>query len=84
MEPFDLSGKTYLVTGASSGIGRACAEMMARLGATIVATGRRADALAETCAALGASSLAPSSSSCPTVGPTNLWGSFSRRGAGRR
>ena len=52
MEPFDLSGKTYLVTGASSGIGRACAEMMARLGATVVATGRRADALAETCAAL--------------------------------
>ena len=53
MEPFDLSGKTYLVTGASSGIGRACAEMMARLGATVVATGRRADALAQTCAALG-------------------------------
>ena len=32
MEPFDLSGKTYLVTGASSGIGRACAALFLERG----------------------------------------------------
>ena len=42
---FDLSGKRILVTGASSGIGRACAIMAAQLGASVILTGRRADAL---------------------------------------
>lgn len=38
--PFSLQGKTVLVTGASSGIGRAIATACSRMGATIVATGR--------------------------------------------
>lgn len=38
--PFTLEGKTILVTGASSGIGRAIATACSRMGATIVATGR--------------------------------------------
>ena len=38
--PFSLQGKTVLVTGASSGIGRAIASACSRMGATIVATGR--------------------------------------------
>ena len=38
--PFSLHGKTILVTGASSGIGRAIATACSRMGATIVATGR--------------------------------------------
>lgn len=41
----DLAGRRILVTGASSGIGRACAVMAAELGATVVLTGRRVDAL---------------------------------------
>lgn len=44
----DLSGRRVLVTGASSGIGRACAVMAAELGASVILNGRREDALAET------------------------------------
>lgn len=41
-----LDGKTALVTGASAGIGRACALALAEIGCAIVATGRRQDELA--------------------------------------
>ena len=37
-----LSGKQALVTGASAGIGRACAVALAKVGAKVIATGRRA------------------------------------------
>ena len=50
--PYSLAGKTVLVTGASSGIGRATAIECSRLGATIVATGRDEARLGETMAAL--------------------------------
>lgn len=40
-----LAGRRILVTGASSGIGRACAEYAAQLGASVILSGRRADAL---------------------------------------
>ena len=33
-----LSGKTALVTGASAGIGRACAVALAKAGANVIAT----------------------------------------------
>lgn len=46
--PFSLEGKTVLVTGASSGIGRATAIECAKMGATVVVTGRNADRLNET------------------------------------
>jgi len=38
--PFSLVGKTILVTGASSGIGRAIALECSKMGATVVVTGR--------------------------------------------
>ncbi|WP_300697919.1 SDR family NAD(P)-dependent oxidoreductase [uncultured Bacteroides sp.] len=46
--PFSLEGKTVLVTGASSGIGRATAIECSRLGATLVLTGRNEITLQET------------------------------------
>lgn len=46
--PLDLIGKLVLVTGASSGVGRATAIVLSRLGARLILSGRRADALQET------------------------------------
>ena len=48
VNPFSLEGKTILVTGASSGIGRAAAVAAAHMGARIVLTGRNPERLAET------------------------------------
>jgi 3-oxoacyl-[acyl-carrier protein] reductase len=39
-------GKVAIVLGASRGIGLACAEHLAREGATVVATGRSLEAVA--------------------------------------
>lgn len=44
-ETFELKGKRVLLTGASSGIGEAAAEKLARRGATVVAVARRSDLL---------------------------------------
>ena len=40
MNPFSLIGKTILITGASSGIGRAIAVVCSQMGATLIITGR--------------------------------------------
>lgn len=53
--PTALEGATILVTGASSGIGRASAELLARCGARIVAAGRDPERLAATVAGLAGS-----------------------------
>ena len=46
--PFSLTGKTILVTGASSGIGRGIAVTCSKMGATIVLGGRNEARLHET------------------------------------
>jgi NAD(P)-dependent dehydrogenase (short-subunit alcohol dehydrogenase family) len=50
--PFSLSGKTILVTGASSGIGRAIAVECSKLSANLIITARNEERLGETLAQL--------------------------------
>lgn len=50
--PFSLEGKTILVTGASSGIGRGIAIECSKMGAQMVVTGRNENRLNETLSAL--------------------------------
>lgn len=50
--PFSLEGKTILVTGASSGIGRATAIECSKMGASVIITGRNEERLNETFKAL--------------------------------
>ena len=49
-----LAKKVGIVTGASRGIGRAISVALGAEGATVVLTGRAADALAETAAQVAA------------------------------
>ena len=50
LAPGSLDGRIALITGGGSGIGRAAAELLARMGAKVVVVGRREDALADTVA----------------------------------
>lgn len=45
MSMHDLKGQTAFITGASSGIGKACAEHFAALGVNLIITARRKDRL---------------------------------------
>lgn len=53
--PFSLEGKQILVTGASSGIGREIAKVCAKMGASLIITGRNEIRLKETFHLLGGS-----------------------------
>lgn len=53
--PVDLMGRVALVTGASSGLGRRFALVLAAHGAAVVATARRSERLAELAAEIEAS-----------------------------
>ncbi len=50
--PYSLEGKTILVTGASSGIGRATAIESSKLGAKVIITARNEERLQETMSSL--------------------------------
>jgi NAD(P)-dependent dehydrogenase (short-subunit alcohol dehydrogenase family) len=52
INPLDLTGRTILVTGASSGIGRATAVLLSRLGAKVVLNGRNEERLRDTLAGM--------------------------------
>ncbi|OBB82632.1 SDR family oxidoreductase [Mycobacterium sp. 852002-30065_SCH5024008] len=60
IRPVDLNGKRILLTGASSGIGEAAAELLAREGATVAVVARRQellDALTERITTAGGTAL---------------------------
>ncbi|KAA1419954.1 SDR family oxidoreductase [Mumia zhuanghuii] len=52
--PYDLSGRTYVLTGSSKGLGFATAEVLVGLGANVVVTGRDRAALDVAVEQLGA------------------------------
>jgi 3-hydroxy acid dehydrogenase / malonic semialdehyde reductase len=52
MHETQIKGQTALITGASSGIGKACAEQLATLGVNLVITARRMDRLKDLTGAL--------------------------------
>ncbi len=51
---FSLAGRTALVTGASSGLGRHFAGVLSRAGASVILAARRADRLDAACAEINA------------------------------
>src|SRR5690242_8433906 len=51
--PAPLEGQVALVTGATSGFGVACAEVLARAGARVVVAGRRRDRLEDVARRIG-------------------------------
>jgi 3-oxoacyl-[acyl-carrier protein] reductase len=56
VNPFDLTGRTAVVTGAASGIGRATALRLAQYGATVACADRERDGAARTAADIETSS----------------------------
>jgi NAD(P)-dependent dehydrogenase (short-subunit alcohol dehydrogenase family) len=57
MKPFDLTGKTALVTGASSGLGAHFAKCLGQAGAEVLLAARRADRLQSLQAELATASI---------------------------
>jgi 3-hydroxybutyrate dehydrogenase len=53
----DLAGRTALVTGAASGIGRACAQRLAQAGARLVVVDVDGDAVRDLAARIGATAI---------------------------
>jgi NAD(P)-dependent dehydrogenase (short-subunit alcohol dehydrogenase family) len=54
---FRLDGKTALVLGAASGIGKACAEALAALGATVICADKNKNGVEATAAEIGSGSV---------------------------
>lgn len=69
-----VSNKVALVTGAGSGIGRACALALAREGYRVVLAGRRADALEATAAGAPGALVVP----CDVTDPSGVCALFEK------
>ena len=72
----ELEGRTALVTGAGTGIGRGIALELARAGAAVVVIGRRAETLEETAAAIGSAGgrLGPARNQGHSIGAIRIRG----------
>src|SRR5918997_5798866 len=66
----DLSARTAVVTGASSGIGRAIAERLGGAGASVVLAGRTASAMEEAADRIGAAGGKTQVVTCDVRDPT--------------
>jgi NAD(P)-dependent dehydrogenase (short-subunit alcohol dehydrogenase family) len=75
-DPFDLTGRRALVTGASRGIGLAIARGLAQRGAAVAITGRKADALESAAATLRAAGISALPLACHQGDPAAIAGLF--------
>ena len=76
-----LTGKTAVVTGASSGIGRAIAERLGAAGAHVYLAGRTIEAMEESKKRIESAGgrPRPSSPTCATPRRCRLWSSARRK-----
>lgn len=71
-DSFDLSGRVALVTGASRGIGRAIAGLLARHGATVVVTSRKLESCEAVAAEIRAAGGDATALACHIGEPTQI------------
>jgi len=76
-----LDGKTALVTGASSGLGRHFARLLAAKGAAVVLAARRREALDEACAEIARDGGTASAVALDVTDPASVAAAFAAMGA---
>jgi len=76
-----LDGKTALVTGASSGLGRHFAQVLARKRATVILAARRVDSLKEACAEIEAAGGKASAVALDVTDEASIAAAFEQVGA---